>query len=226
MALQGWVGFCCSQRDSAWCIHVSPPSWSTHPSVSAPRSSQSPELGSLSFEAASHWPSVWHAVMYRRHGHSLSSSLRLSSSRPLLPPPRPQLCENPSAPPVSIRADSRTHVLFFAWPCVTPCCAWRSETTRLQRQNGASRPGWRESPRRTARAERGPEGAWHPRGRVLHAFPEGTMMTPVSGEQLDVSTESFTDLLALVHDTGEKNADGADLSRSSTGSLSSRIRVA
>ena len=50
------------------------------------------------------------------------------------------------------------------------------------------------------------------------------MMTPVSGEQLDVSTESFTDLLALVHDTGEKNADGADLSRSSTGSLSSRIR--
>ena len=52
------------------------------------------------------------------------------------------------------------------------------------------------------------------------------MMTPVSGEQLDVSTESFTDLLALVHDAGGKNADGADLSRSSTGSLSSRIRVA
>ena len=27
---------------------------------------------------------------------------------------------------------------------------------------------------------------------------------PVSGEQLDVSTESFTHLLALVHDTGKK----------------------
>ena len=93
----------------------------------------------------------------------------------------------------------------------------KAERSVTPRQEGA--------PHGEPRAERGPEGAWHPGGRLPHAFPEGTMMTPVSGEQLDASTESFTDLLALVHDTGgEKNADGADLSRSSTCSLSSRIR--
>ena len=47
------------QHESTINVHISPPSWMSHPS----RSSQSPELSSPCYRAGSHWLSALHMVM-------------------------------------------------------------------------------------------------------------------------------------------------------------------
>ena len=75
VASQYYVSFCCTTK---WISHmhtyvpISPPSWAYLPSsLSHPsRSSQSTDLISLCYAAASHWLSILHLVVYIRRCYS------------------------------------------------------------------------------------------------------------------------------------------------------------
>ena len=60
IALECCVGFC---HTTMRISHISPPSWTSLPANSPPRSSQSTELNSLYYTVTSHWLSISHTVV-------------------------------------------------------------------------------------------------------------------------------------------------------------------
>ena len=60
IALECCVGFC---HTTVRISHISPPSWTSLPAGSPPRSSQSPELNSVCYTVTSHWLSISHTVV-------------------------------------------------------------------------------------------------------------------------------------------------------------------
>ena len=78
-----------SKVSQLYSIPISPPSWTPpkHPTSHPSRSSQSTELSSLCYTAASQWPSVLHRVVVY-----ICQCWSLNSSHPLLSPPCLQVC--------------------------------------------------------------------------------------------------------------------------------------